>query len=309
MRPSAKTWRNLEACLALDQTRPIREQGNVAFAAEDRFSMTPASHRWSHYSSKALAGLPKERLVAVLPIAATEQHGPHLPVSVDTDILEGLIAATEARLRGEMVSALFLPVQAIGKSNEHSRYPGTLTYSTETVVRVWSEIGDSVAASGVKRLMILNSHGGNSALMEVVGRDLRVKHGMLVVGTNWFQLGLPAGLFSADEERFGIHAGDLETSMMLALHPERVAMSEAADFGSAAAERAAKNSVLGVAPGARVAWQMQDLNPDGACGNAANASAETGQQVIDHVAAKLVTLLGEIAAFDLSSLAGRPSWG
>ncbi|MFN0164412.1 MAG: creatininase family protein [Burkholderiales bacterium] len=265
------------------------------------------SRYWSDHTSKALAGMERARLVAVLPVAAIEQHGPHLPLSVDTDIVNGIVARTASLLPAHS-QVLFLPTLAIGKSNEHLRYPGTLTLSAETLMRLWHEVGDSVAAAGVRKLVLFNSHGGQSAAMDLVARDLRVRHGMLVVASNWYMLGLPEGLFSAAELRHGIHAGEIETSLMLALRPQLVNMEEARDFASAVATREADFPTLGVVTPNRIGWQTQDLNPQGACGNAARATAETGRRVLEHVAARFVEVLDEVERFPLESLNQPPAW-
>ena len=263
---------------------------------------------WSAYSSKALAAYPRGDAIAVLPVGAIEQHGPHLPVSVDTAILDGLVAETIERLVATKLNVLVLPTMPIGKSDEHLRYPGTLTLSAETLVRVWTEIGASVARAGVRKIMILNSHGGQMGPMEIATRELRVAHGLLAVGCNWFQMGLPDGLFSADEQRIGIHAGDMETSMMLALHPNLVSMSEAQHFGSTLEENRKQFRLLGHVPGARIGWMMHDLNPYGAAGDATKATAEKGHKVIGFVADRIVDLLHDMHAFDLERLESNPAW-
>ena len=259
-------------------------------------------HRfWADYTSQDFAALDRGNLVAVLPVGAIEQHGPHLPLSVDRDILDGIIAASLPLIPGDC-PALFLPTCAVGKSNEHSRFPGTLTFSAATLMAMWSEIGDCVAAAGVRKLVFLNSHGGQIAPMDIVARDLRVKHGMLTVAANWFAMGLPEGLLTADESRHGVHAGDMETSMMLALRADLVAMDRARDFRPLNARLAAQNRHLGLGPAGKLGWQAQDLHPAGAMGNAAVATADKGRAFIDHAARQLVTLLQEVAALPLSIL-------
>lgn len=256
---------------------------------------------WADYSSHEFARMARGNMVAVLPVAAIEQHGPHLPLSVDRDILEGLIAAVAARLP-ETLPVVFLPTQAVGKSNEHARYAGTLSLSAATLTAAWCEIGASVAAAGIRKLVLLNSHGGQISVMEIVARELRIRHDMVVVAANWFGLGLPEGLIPDAEERHGLHAGEIETAMMLALHPQKVAMERARNFESLT-ERLERNfSRLGRGPGARLAWQAQDLNPAGAVGNAAAATAETGRAIIDHVASALVGLFQDVARLPVSLL-------
>jgi len=256
---------------------------------------------WADYATCDLARMERASLVAVLPVAAIEQHGPHLPLSTDRDILDGLIAATVPKLPDDL-PALFLPTQSVGKSDEHARFPGTLTLGAATLIAAWTEIGASVAAAGVRKLVILNSHGGQVAIVDVVARSLRIAHDMVVVGANWAALGLPEGLVSEHERRHGIHAGEMETAMMLALHPDKVAMERARTFESLS-ERLERNfSHIGIAPGARLGWQAQDLNPAGAVGDAAAATAEAGRAIIDHVSDAIVALLADVHRFPVSLL-------
>jgi creatinine amidohydrolase len=256
-----------------------------------------------------LAASPQvEQAVAILPVAAIEQHGPHLPVSVDTTLLEGVIAASLPHLPAEL-PVLFLPTQPVGKSNEHLRFPGTLTLSAETLIRVWMEIGESVARAGLRKLVLLNSHGGQISAMDIVARDLRTKCDLVVFSTNWFTLPLGDavnGQFSAEEHRFGIHAGDMETSMMLALRPQFVDMDQARDFKSSSQERAARYPILGNGSSAKLGWQVQDYNTMGAAGNATLATAEKGRAVIEAAGRQLALLLQEVSSLPLSTLVDRP---
>ncbi|MDQ7743795.1 creatininase family protein [Hydrogenophaga pseudoflava] len=259
----------------------------------------PIRH-WSDLSTADFAALNRDRAIAVLPVAATEQHGPHLPLSVDTDIVGGVVAAALPHLPADL-PALFLPAQAIGFSPEHTRFAGTLTLKAETLVRIWTEIGEAVAASGVKKLVLLNSHGGQVGALDLVARDLRARLGMLVYSISWFNLPLrdAAGndvnaLFSADEHRFGIHAGEIETSMMLALRPERVRMDKAEYFRSSSQDRAERFATLGNGKSAKLGWMMQDYNPQGAVGHAAAATAEKGRVLLDAAGRALAQALVEI---------------
>jgi creatinine amidohydrolase len=264
--------------------------------------MTGLRHRfWADYTSQDFAALDRGNLVAVLPVGAIEQHGPHLPLSVDRDILDGIIAAS-LPLIPDTCPAIFLPTCAVGKSNEHSRYPGTLTFSAATLMAMWTELGDCVAAAGVRKLVFLNSHGGQIAPMDIVARDLRVKHGLLTVAANWFAMGQPEGLLTPDEARHGVHAGDMETSMMLALRGELVAMDRAGDFRPLNARLAETHRHLGLGPAGKLGWQAQDLHPAGAMGNAAAATAAKGRAFVDHAARELAVLLAEVAALPLSVL-------
>ncbi len=133
--------------------------------------------------------------IAVLPVAAVEQHGPHLPVGVDTYIAEAYLARVRALLPADF-PAVFLPVQAIGASDEHRAFRGTLTLSPQTALAAFIEIGESVHRAGIRKLVIINSHGGNIALIDLAARQLRVRHSMLAVHASWGRFGYPEGLFT-----------------------------------------------------------------------------------------------------------------
>lgn len=268
------------------------------------------THFWAELTTRQfnqLAASGADDVVAVLPVAAIEQHGPHLPTSVDTTLVNGVIAASLPHLG--KTRALFLPTQQVGKSNEHQRFPGTLTVKAETLIALWTEIGESVHRAGIKKLVLLNSHGGQLSVMDIVARDLRVRLDMLVFSTNWFTL--PLGdeinaLFTPEEHRFGIHGGDMETSMMLALAPHTVDMSRARDFKSSSQARSEKYPILGNGISAKMGWQTQDYNAFGACGNAAIATAEKGQAVLQTAGQKLAQLLQEISSLPMNTLVSKP---
>jgi creatinine amidohydrolase len=276
------------------------------------------SHFWSDLTTRQFAQLAASpsiaQVVAVLPVAATEQHGPHLPVSVDTALVDGVVNATLQHLPADL-PVLFLPTQQIGKSNEHIRFPGTLTLSAQTVISLWMDIGASVARSGIKKLVLLNSHGGQVSIMDIVARDLRTEHDLIVYSANWYNLPLGdavMGLFPAEEHRFGIHAGDIETSMMLALEENSgikgIDMTQAQNFHSTSQDRAAKYPVLGNGSSAKLGWQMQDYNPQGAAGNAAAATAAKGHALINAAGLQLANLLKEVSDLPLSTLKSTPEF-
>ena len=280
--------------------------------------MKLSSHFWSDLTTRQFAQLVASpsiaQAVAVLPVAATEQHGPHLPVSVDTALVDGVVNAALPHLPADL-PVLFLPTQPIGKSNEHIRFPGTLTLSAQTVISLWMDIGASVARSGIKKLVLLNSHGGQASIMDIVARDLRTKHDLIVYSANWYNLPLGdavMGLFPAEEHRFGIHAGDIETSMMLALKEKSgirgIDMTQAQNFHSTSQDRAAKYPVLGNGTSAKLGWQMQDYNPQGAAGNAAAATAAKGHALIDAAGLQLANLLKEVSDLPLSTLNPAPEF-
>ncbi|MCZ2497230.1 creatininase family protein [Xylophilus sp. Kf1] len=238
------------------------------------------------------------RTVAVLPVAATEQHGPHLPLGVDTLLLDAVLGQALAQLTPAS-PVLVLPTQAIGFSPEHTAFAGTLSFSAETLIRLWTEIGESVARAGVRHLLLINGHGGQVGVMDLVGRDLRARLGLTVWSSSWFALPQPpavAALFPAREHRYGIHAGDTETSMMLALRPELVDLSAARDFASASEARAGRYTLLADGRSAKLSWAMQDYNPEGAVGDASAATADKGRAVIDAAARQLALLIEEVVA-------------
>lgn len=278
--------------------------------------MNTKSRFWADLSALDFAQLIEEgaasKAIAVLPVAATEQHGPHLPLSVDTVLVDGVVAASLGHLPSDL-KVLFLPTQAIGLSPEHARFPGTLTLKVETVIRLWTDIGESVAAAGIKKLVLFNAHGGNVSVMDLVARDLRARLGLLVYSVSWFNLPLHGengedvnALFSAYEHRFGIHAGDIETSMMLALRPSQVDMALAKNFRSTSQDRAQQFEILGNGKSAKLGWQMQDYHPAGAVGNAAAATADKGRTVVEAAGRSLAQLLTEIDQLPLNTLVDWP---
>lgn len=273
------------------------------------------SRFWSDLSTRDFARLQASGaaadVVAVLPVAAVEQHGPHLPVSVDAALADGIVAAALPHLPAGL-PVLFLPAQKVGLSPEHIRFPGTLTLSPATVIALWTEIGESVARAGVRKLVLFNTHGGQVSVMDIVARELRTRCGLIVFHTSWFALPLPAqvlGQFDAREHRFGIHAGDIETSMMLALDPARVDMGASRDFHSTSEDRAARHAILGNGKSAKLGWQMQDYHPAGAAGNAAAATAQKGHALVEAAAVQLALLLQEVAQVPLSTIVDAPDLG
>ena len=259
-----------------------------------------AEWTWQDFSSTDMAGH-----IAVLPVAAIEQHGPHLPVGVDTFIMEGYLRRVVERLPTDL-PVLFLPVQTLGKSNEHIAFPGTLTLSAETVIRAWTEIGESVYRAGVRKLILVNSHGGNVTSLDIVARDLRVKLGMLVVSASWHRFGYPEGAFSAHERAHGIHAGEAETSLMRAFRPDLVRMGKAQDFVPASVAIEKEFTWLRVTQPIGFGWTAQDVSPAGAMGDAAAATLEKGEAAADHGATAFIELLRDVARFDLARLPKGP---
>lgn len=239
--------------------------------------------------------------IAVLPLGATEQHGPHLPFDTDTIIAEGVAARACALLPPGMVVD-FLPVEPVGYSIEHMHVAGTRTLGHAEAVERWIRIGADLASEGVRKFVMLNAHGGNAPLMTIVATELRVRHRMLAVATSWTRFGFPPGTVSEEEKAIGIHGGLIETSVMLALRPDLVDMGKAANFPSAQTGFARDFTHLRAYGPHAFGWTMSDLSPAGVVGDAASASAELGERLLAHAARGFVELLADIDRFDLGRL-------
>ena len=265
---------------------------------------------WTKMKTTDFAGVVPESCVALLPVGAVEQHGPHLPLGTDGFILDAVIQRLAAAPKASEASAdsdlLVLPTQMVGDSVEHADFPGTLSLRAENLIEAWTSLGSAVAAVGVRKLAIVNSHGGQRQIVDIVAQRLRAEHTMLVGRIHTFLLGVPVGLFDADELAFAFHGGAVETSMMLAIAPDLVDMKAAKNFPNLAVRLAEKTRVLQAEGGAGFAWQAQDLNPDGVTGNAASADAGRGAAMLDHIAHRLSEALAEMAAFPLSDLRDGP---
>ena len=262
-----------------------------------------ATIRWADLPAGATANW-----IAVLPLAATEQHGPHLPLETDTLIAQAFLARVRELLPAH-VPATFMPIQEIGLSTEHTDFPGTLTLSTDAALTSWMQLGAGVAAAGIRKLVMVTSHGGNSAAMTLVAQDLRARHAMLAVTTGWHRFGQPDGLFTEAEIRHGVHGGAIETSIMLAAWPQHVRADKIADFVPASISFDQTYRWLSTHRPAPFAWQAQDLHPSGAAGDATLASADKGVRLIDHGARAFCDLLADVDAFDLTALRDGPRAG
>jgi creatinine amidohydrolase len=256
---------------------------------------------WGDLTSQELSGLDPERWIVVLPVAAIEQHGPHLPVCTDTAIADGMLSMLRAMLP-EDLNILVLPVQAYGKSNEHILSPGTLTLSAQTLLEVLIEVGASVARSGLRKLLLMNSHGGNTEVLGIVARELRVRHAMLCVATHWRRFGLPPGMYGPIEDRHGIHAGDIETSLMLHFRSDLVRMDKAKTFVSSAVAMEQEFARLRATGSHGFGWMAQDLNAEGALGDAAAATAQKGKETAAYQIEGAIALLRDMTAFSLNRL-------
>jgi len=266
--------------------------------------MTP-SRDWTEIRWADAGPMEAARWIAVLPLAATEQHGPHLPLVTDVLIADAYLARVRELLPAT-VPASFLPVEPVGISTEHIDYPGTQTLPNDVALRKWTAIGEEVARRGVKKLVIITSHGGNSAAMMLVAQDLRAHHKLFVVTTSWSRLSGADKLFPAEEVRHGIHGGAVETSIMLARYPDQVRQDAIADFPASSVAMETQYRWLSTQRPAPFAWQAQDLNASGAIGNATLAVPEKGEQLLDQGARAFCELLTEIDNFDVNRLAKGP---
>lgn len=257
---------------------------------------------WQDFTTRDFTDLDADRTVAVLPVAAIEQHGPHLPLATDALINAGIVAATLDRLADRPI-VLVLPALTIGTSLEHADFPGTLSIAAENLLRVWLDVGAGVARAGVRKLVIFNSHGGQRALVDLAALRLRVEHEMFVARASYFAFGAPEGLFDPQEWAHGIHGGEVETSLLLHLNPDLVRRDALENFTGLGEQLAAENRYLGAEKPIGFGWKSQDLNPAGVCGNAAAADARRGAQYLAHLAQCFSGLLVEVAETPLGILA------
>lgn len=259
-------------------------------------------HDWGALTGPELAALAKRDPVAICPVAAVEQHGPHLPLDTDVIIGEGLLNAALQRWPDALSSVplLRLPTLRLGSSLEHAAFPGTLTLSAEQMMSVLRAVGSSVAAAGIRRLVFFNSHGGNRAPIDMAALQLRSELGLFVVKAHYFRFVAPDGLIPTHERAHGLHGGAMETALMHYFAPGAVRQAALDDFESLGARRARDGHTIGPEGDAAFAWCAQDLNPRGVTGDAASADAEIGRQLTDAFATRLVEILGETARFELS---------
>ncbi|MDP2733886.1 MAG: creatininase family protein [Hoeflea sp.] len=239
--------------------------------------------------------------IAILPLGAHEQHGPHLPFETDTLIAQAvaqrLVIAAPASVKAEL-----LPVESVGYSIEHMDVSGTRSLAFNEAIERWIGVAATCADRGIKRLMLLNAHGGNSPLLAIVATEARVRFNMLAVATSWTRFGVPADIVSPADKALDIHAGDIETSVMLAIRPDLVRLDAVQDFPSRQADYARRFTHLRAYGPHAFGWKMSDLNAQGAAGKASQATALKGEAILAHAVRGLSELLADMASFDVNDL-------
>jgi len=261
-----------------------------------------ARRLWQEMTTDEAARIAETDPVVVLPVAAIEQHGPHLPLSTDLDIGMGLLSEALERLPADF-PVWTLPPQAVGSSPEHLGFAGTLSLPPELLGETMFQIGSALATVGVRRLVVHNSHGGNRAVVDLAALRLRREHALLVVKATYPRFSRPADVHLPEGEwRHGIHGGAVETAMMLHLRPDLVRMDAAACFPSLGSTLEAAGGRVAPEGEAPFAWLAGDLGPTGAVGDARLADAETGRRLVAHYAAVLAEVIADARAFPLTSL-------
>ena len=243
-----------------------------------------------------VAAMEKDPGLVILPVGAIEQHGPHLPLITDTLLATQVLERTLSQLPPE-VRAWVLPPLNYGKSMEHVGFPGTLSLSTETLLAVLHDIAASVSDAGFRRLAFFNGHGGNMAVLDAAARDIRARTGLLCFSLHPSLYVDPPFEISEEERRYGFHAGELETSLMLAIAPELVhtdrALRHIPSFDDG-------DTPLHFFGAASAAWLTRDWSPSGVFGDATLGSAEKGEQLLTAAVSRLSGLITTLSCFDVA---------
>ncbi len=237
----------------------------------------------------------KENVVILQPVGSIEQHGPHLPIVVDSAIGAAVVGRALEKLPPE-IPAYAMPPVCYGKSNEHWHFPGTITLSAQTLMAVLMETGESLYRSGFRKLVFVNSHGGQPQVIEMVARDLHQKYADLMVFPlfTWRVPSVAADLLSPKELEYGIHAGDGETSLMLEILPDQVRMEQAVcEFPQELPEE----SLLSMEGNLPFAWVSRDLTRSGVLGDATQATRAKGQHLLESLTDSWVQVIQDIRAF------------
>ena len=254
----------------------------------------PDARNFSYLSWKEVDALPRATTLLILPTAAIEQHGHHLPLATDTLINNLLLGKALDRIPAEL-PIYTLPPVCYGKSNEHLGFPGTLSVSAQTFLAVVRDLGASIAAAGFKKMVLYNTHGGNASLVDVLARDLRAEFGLRTFSL--FGSGGAAfdGL-SAQEKTYGFHAGEIETAFLLHAAPELVHTAEYTANYIARVDQPELLKPEGSA--ANFAWLTRDIAPSGVMGDPKPATAENGERWTNEVSARIAEILVAMYHFE-----------
>jgi creatinine amidohydrolase len=265
--------------------------------------VTPDSiPHWQSLTTREISDIVARDPVLILPVAAIEQHGAHLPLSTDLDIGVGVLTRAFAELPDDF-PAFVLPAQAVGASDEHMGFAGTLSLPAALLSGVIQQQAAAVRACGVRRLVISNSHGGNRHVIDDAALAIRRQHGMLVVKANYFMFPRPADVDLPDVEwRHGLHAGAVETAMMMHLRPGHVRTLPGRPATSLGEELEATLRHLGPEGTASFAWLASDLDVTGVAGDPRLADEEKGRRLVAHYGKILAEVIRDAKAFPLARL-------
>ena len=254
----------------------------------------PDARNFAYLTWKQVDALPRDSTLLVLPTAAIEQHGHHLPLATDTLINNLLLGKALERVSPQL-PIYALPPVCYGKSNEHLGFPGTLSVSAQTFLAVVRDLGASIAAGGFKKLVLYNTHGGNTSLVDVLARDLRVEFGL----RTFTLFGSPDATFdgvSRQERTYGFHAGEIETSFLLHATPELVYPEAYTSNYIAHVDRPEILKPEGSA--ANFAWMTRDIAPSGVMGDPSAATAQNGERWSNEAAERIAEILVAMHGFE-----------
>jgi creatinine amidohydrolase len=260
----------------------------------------PPERYFPYLSWTDIQDLPnKENIVIIQPAGAIEQHGPHLPLIVDAAIGMGVLGKALTKLDSN-IPAFALPMLYYGKSNEHVHFPGTVTLTTQTLTSILMEVGDSIYRAGFRKFVLMNSHGGQPQVMQMVARDLHVLYADLLVFPlfTWRVPHITKELLTPKEAQQGMHAGDAETSIMLSLLPQQVKMEKAVAEYPPEHPEASLISWEGKLP---VSWTTKDISKSGIIGDATTATKEKGDRILESVSDGWVQAIKDIYAFKINN--------
>lgn len=247
-----------------------------------------------YLSARQIEQIDKENSIVLLPIASIEQHGPHLPVYTDSIIATEVVKGICERLEPDF-PLYFLPLLPYGRSVEHLGFSGTISLNTSTLMQVLNDIASSVSAMGFRRFVLVNTHGGNSELIDVAMRDIRTRHDLYLFGLHVFlRIAIPEQGLDISESIYGIHAGDVETSILLHCHPKLVQMEHAPNSLPA---HLLKGDTPPFADPLNFAWLTRDITANGVLGNAQTADPERGERYLDNAVDECIQLLRKISKF------------